>query len=159
MGGQPYNGVSKWGPAQPKTRYYDNLMARQSSDIVHFAEASPPSRAGRRLRMGDLFIAMAILLIVTPAGTFWIDQRAIYFDRAVLHVHSTIESLNAVLSDFKDAEAGERGYLLTGIEDRLVPYRKAASILPIELNGLDSRVRAGYLVQSDVDAIRRTGEH
>ena len=159
MGGQPYNGVSKWGPAQPKTRYYDNLMARQSSDIVHFAEASPLSRASRRLRMGDLFIAMAVLLIVTTAGTFWIDQRAIYFDRAVLHVHSTIESLNAVLSDFKDAEAGERGYLLTGIEDRLVPYRKAASILPIELNGLDSRVRAGYLVQSDVDAIRRTGEH
>jgi PAS domain S-box-containing protein len=108
--------------------------------------------------MGDLFVAMALLLIVTTAVTFWTDQRAIHYDRAVLQVHSTIDSLENVLSDLKDVENAQRDYLLTGIEDRLVPYRKAAATLPTEFDDLDARARSGYLAQQDVDALRRMGE-
>ena len=133
-------------------------MARQSSDIFQFNTASALAKSGRRLKMGDLFIAMAVLLIVTTAVTFWIDQRAIHFDRAVLQVHSTIDSLDTVLSDLKDAENSERAYLLTGIDDRLSPYRKSAATLPTELNDLDARAQAGYLAQEDVDALRRMEE-
>lgn len=133
-------------------------MARQSSDIHHFNAKFTLARPAGRLRMGDIFIAMAALLLATTAVMFWIDEQVIRFDRTILQVNSTIDALNNVVSDFKDAEAGERGFLLTGIEDRLVPYRRAASSLPLELDKLDARARAGYLAQQDVDLVRRTGE-
>jgi PAS domain S-box-containing protein len=133
-------------------------MPTQSSDIFRFNADSALAKSGGRLKMGDLFVAMAVLLIVTTAVTFWIDQRAIHFDRAVLQVHSTTDSLESILSDLKDVENAQRDYLLTGVEDRLVPYRKAAATLPGEFNDLDARAQAGYLAQQDVDALRRMGE-
>jgi PAS domain S-box-containing protein len=133
-------------------------MPTQSSDIFRFNADSALAKPHRRLKMGDLFVAMAVLLIVTTAVTFWIDQRAIHYDRAVLQVDTAIDSLENVLSDLKDVENAQRDYLLTGIEDRLLPYRKAAATLPGEFDQLDARAREGYLAQQDVDALRRMGE-
>ena len=51
----------------------------------------------------------------------------------------TIEAmaqLNAVLSTLKDAETGQRGYLLTGDEGYLDPYSTAVAALPGEFNAL-----------------------
>jgi signal transduction histidine kinase/DNA-binding response OmpR family regulator/CHASE3 domain sensor protein len=51
----------------------------------------------------------------------------------------TIEAmaqLNAVMSTLKDAETGQRGYLLTGEESYLEPYLTAVGALPGEFNAL-----------------------
>ncbi|RYD32182.1 MAG: hypothetical protein EOP87_13280, partial [Verrucomicrobiaceae bacterium] len=45
--------------------------------------------------------------------------------RQVENTHTVIVSLENVLSLMKDAETGQRGYLLTGIEDYLRPYFNA----------------------------------
>src|SRR5258708_23693609 len=48
----------------------------------------------------------------------------------------TLGRLGAVLSTLTDAEAGQRGYLLTGEEGYLAPYPEARDALPDEIKSL-----------------------
>ncbi|MBD2102588.1 CHASE3 domain-containing protein [Leptolyngbya sp. FACHB-261] len=50
--------------------------------------------------------------------------------------HETIEELEKTLSTVKDAETGQRGYLLTGRENYLDPYRTAVSSINQRLENL-----------------------
>src|SRR5579872_3289172 len=45
----------------------------------------------------------------------------------VTHTHDVIERANALLLKLVDAETGERGFLLTGEDPYLDPYRQALS--------------------------------
>jgi signal transduction histidine kinase/CheY-like chemotaxis protein/CHASE3 domain sensor protein len=47
-----------------------------------------------------------------------------------------IEQLEGVLSTMKDAETGQRGYLLTGDEAYIAPFEQAASRLPAQLDAI-----------------------
>jgi signal transduction histidine kinase len=60
--------------------------------------------------------------------------------RAGVEAHAAARSalrLEALLSTLKDAETGQRGYLLTGDEDYLQPYWAARTRLPAELAAMD----------------------
>ena len=48
----------------------------------------------------------------------------------VTHTHQVLEHIAEVLSLLKDAETGQRGYLITGDETYLEPYRRALDGLP-----------------------------
>ena len=54
----------------------------------------------------------------------------------VVHTYQVINSAQSLLSTTKDAERGERGYLLTGDESYLAPYDSAMAALPRGLNEL-----------------------
>src|SRR5713226_7166989 len=47
-----------------------------------------------------------------------------------------VDETNALLSSLKDAETGQRGFLLTGDERYLEPYRRALVEIPATLNTL-----------------------
>ena len=49
----------------------------------------------------------------------------------VAHTYQVMNSAESVLSVMKDAESGERGYMLTGDERFLTPYNSAIAALPI----------------------------
>ncbi|MGH9559629.1 MAG: CHASE3 domain-containing protein, partial [Bryobacteraceae bacterium] len=53
-----------------------------------------------------------------------------------------VDRTNTLLSSLKDAETGQRGYLLTGDDRYLQPYRQALADIPVSLNALTS-VAAG----------------
>jgi PAS domain S-box-containing protein len=53
----------------------------------------------------------------------------------LVHSHEVIDALDEFLSTMKDAETGQRGYLITGVATYLRPYQDA-------LSGLDRRVAA-----------------
>src|ERR1700677_4730130 len=107
--------------------------------------ASGRSNSRTGFSVSALFWAMAALLVVTVAETYWIGQRRIQYDRSVLRLHNTVDALNAVLSTYKDAETGQRGYLLTDKQDYLAPYNAAVSHINGQLSDLDSRVTEGLL--------------
>ena len=66
----------------------------------------------------------------------------------------TIAGANALLSSLKDAETGQRGYLLTGEDRYLAPYRQALSEVPVILGDL-SHVTATRPEQSErVDKLK-----
>jgi PAS domain S-box-containing protein len=54
----------------------------------------------------------------------------------VVHTYGVMNSAESVLSMMKDAESGERGYLLTGEESYLAPYNSAMAALPRGLKEL-----------------------
>jgi PAS domain S-box-containing protein len=131
-------------------------MATQSSETIQFGYELPPAQRGSGLR--SLFFAMAALLIVTVAGTFLIGERVLAYNQQVSRAHQTVDSLRELMSSYKDAETGQRGFLLTGDEDYLAPYNRAIGIVPGELADLDHRAADGLLARSDVDDLRRLGD-
>jgi len=81
------------------------------------------NRFDRNLRIGYGFS----LLIVLAIGfvTFFTLQRLLNSNQAVSHSSQVMQKLERVLSLMKDAETGQRGYLLTGRENYLQPYNGA----------------------------------
>ncbi len=60
----------------------------------------------------------------------------------VTRTHEVITSVNQILSAVKDAETGQRGYIISGVETYLTPYRSA-------LNDLDQRFATANALLAD----------
>ncbi len=88
---------------------------------------------GGRLSIGLLFTVLIL--------TFWVihlhHQRQIEMRRAMEHATDLSSSLEDVFSAVRDAELGERGYLITGRPEELESYRAARS----QLHELMERLR------------------
>lgn len=56
--------------------------------------------------------------------------------RRVSHTHQVLTELEVTLSMLKDAESGQRGYLLTGNDRYLQPYQKAIDDINSRLDKL-----------------------
>lgn len=77
----------------------------------------------RNLITGSI-ISICILLITTVASWVSIEQL-LGSQKWVDHTHQVILTIETILSRTKDAETGQRGYLLTGQEEFLEPYNGA----------------------------------
>jgi signal transduction histidine kinase/DNA-binding response OmpR family regulator/CHASE3 domain sensor protein len=87
-----------------------------------------------RTLLAFLSAAAAVVLI---AGLSWRsldNQREV--DAARTRTQQLVSTLQQALSELQDAETGQRGYLLTGEERYLEPYRRATAVLPQRLRDL-----------------------
>ncbi len=80
-------------------------------------------------------ISLASILIVafTTFQTFVIFRDNTLW---VIHTHKVQESLESLLSHLKDAETGQRGYLITGEDSYLEPFNISLSNIDKELSFL-----------------------
>lgn len=81
------------------------------------------TRFNRNLRLGYGF-SIVILLVVSLVSYITL-LGLLRSNRAVVHNDQVIEQLEKVLSVMKDAETGQRGFLLTGQANYLEPYNGA----------------------------------
>nr|MDQ2736803.1 CHASE3 domain-containing protein [Pseudomonadota bacterium] len=81
--------------------------------------------------------ALAFLCVVLVAYGSWrsLAERSVAADRVAASLE-VITQTQAVLSTIKDAETGQRGFLLTGSEAYLEPYNVARADLAPELKSL-----------------------
>ena len=81
--------------------------------------------------------AVAFLAVVVVALMSWrsMAERATAADK-VSQSMQVIAQAQGLLSAMKDAETGQRGFLLTGAERYVVPYTQARANLPAILNNL-----------------------
>ncbi len=80
---------------------------------------------------------MALALLVFNAATSYRNTlKLIENERSVSHTHQVLTELEAMLSTLKDAETGQRGYLLTGEERYLEPYHSAIARINKQVVGL-----------------------
>ncbi|MCW2599929.1 MAG: methyl-accepting chemotaxis sensory transducer [Frankiales bacterium] len=78
---------------------------------------------GQRLTAG---FAAALLLLVGIGAIAYRNVGAIDDNqKKVTHTYQVLEGLTTILSTLKDAETGQRGYLITGTEDYLSPFTAA----------------------------------
>jgi methyl-accepting chemotaxis protein len=78
---------------------------------------------GKRLAAG--FGLAALILLLVAASSYRTTFNLIENETWVAHTHEVRTTLNELLSQLKDAETGQRGYLLTGDDAYLQPYQSA----------------------------------
>jgi methyl-accepting chemotaxis protein len=78
---------------------------------------------GRRLAAG--FGLAGLMLVVIAVVSYRNIHGLIETDGWVTHTHLVRTGLADLLSELKDAETGQRGYLITGTEPYLEPYQSA----------------------------------
>src|SRR5664280_588179 len=95
-----------------------------------------PARAERRSRVilpGQALTAfiVAVIAIFVIAGISYQSLKARTANSmSVNHVNEIRQQLDLFLSNLSDAETGQRGFLLTGLESFLEPYNLALTLLP-----------------------------
>jgi len=90
-------------------------------------------------RIDRLWRFLALVIVLVIAGLFYSDWSA--YQSASLQAGQTRlleQQTDAVVSSITAAEAGQRGYLLTGNRKYLVPYQTALADITVELQNLAS---------------------
>ncbi|MDR3579793.1 MAG: PAS domain S-box protein [Oryzomonas sp.] len=94
----------------------------------------------------DLKIAIAfalglLIIVVVGVSSFVGIQQTTESRRMVAHSYEVLEKLEHVLSQLKDAETGQRGFLLTGEERYLEPYNAAVVAIGKTTDSLVSLIK------------------
>jgi PAS domain S-box-containing protein len=81
------------------------------------------------------FVGLGMLLIIAGIGLWTLREVAIS-DFWVDHTREVIRINQQLLSDVKDAESAERGYIITGDQEYLDPYLAALADIPQNIDKL-----------------------
>jgi len=104
-----------------------------------------------------VFSVMGLLLVASGAMMYVAGRAAQRGYHEIERRQRTITALGETLSTFKDAETGQRGYVLLGEESYLEPYQTARDHLDDRLRELDGLAADGDLAGSDVALLREAG--
>src|SRR5664279_2037964 len=96
--------------------------------------------------VGAVLLAANLLLSLVNTAQLREDSQR------VLHGKEVLLALDRTVSLVKDAETGQRGYVITGKAEYLEPYRLAVAEVGAQLGALDR------LVAGDADQARRVAE-
>jgi len=88
-----------------------------------------------RLRIVLSFLLAALVLGAGGVILHRSSRRTQDVRAEVGRTRSEIIALQALLATIEDAETGQRGYLLTGDQAYLTPYRQATALIESELYG------------------------
>ncbi|MDE3131869.1 MAG: CHASE3 domain-containing protein, partial [Acidobacteriota bacterium] len=89
---------------------------------------------GTRIGAGYAF-ALALLALLGVASY----RSAAEFagaSKQTVHTHVVLDTIGRILSDLQDAETGQRGYVITGVDSYLEPYRNGVADLGRSLRAL-----------------------
>ncbi len=107
--------------------------------------------------MSRAHITFLIVVIVILGGFAWVSFRSLRQVTAsakwVTHTREVLETQEALISTLKDAETGQRGYVITGNADYLEPYQKALTnvqqrfdkVVELTRDNVDQQKSAGEL--------------
>ena len=125
-------------------RAYNRAAANRPVKAVAKREKLRQSIAMPGVRPDRSLIALAagfVLLVLFVAATILLNLRQQQDSGWVAHTLRVENQLGTIQSLLQEAEASQRGYLLTGNESFLAPYRAADGRLRPELDSLDRLVR------------------
>ncbi len=112
----------------------------------------------RKWISGREFFLSAVILVSLLSVNSWLSFRNINLVRhdaeLVIHTQKVINALEAALSFAKDAETGQRGYLLTGKQSYLEPYNHAVPAIYGQLALLKQLTRDNASQQKRLDEFK-----
>jgi signal transduction histidine kinase len=111
----------------------------------------------RRWWTNPVFIGFGLAiaaLLVNAFVSFWNIQRLHDNEAKVAHAHAVLTEVELVLSAVKDAETGQRGFLLTGDPAYLTPYNTAISVVDQRLARLDELTRGDHGLRPRLEEMR-----
>ena len=102
-------------------------------------------------------VAVGVLLL-TAAASFWSIQGLSQQTDQVEHTYKVMQEVEAITAVLKDAQAGTRGYLLTGDTVFLRPYSMATGQLPASLARVQALTADNPIQQQRLDSLRQLVE-
>ncbi|MET0552618.1 MAG: response regulator [Vicinamibacteria bacterium] len=121
------------------------------------AVAVPVGRRSRRWLPFKAFAGLAAAALAVGLIAYYSSLASSRREGAanrMTHTLEVIQHLQAVLSLGKDAETGQRGYLLTAEESYLEPYANAKAILPDEMRELQRLVSDNPAQVTQLETLR-----
>jgi len=100
------------------------------------------------------FTASAVILIAVAIYSFFNSKKFVESASWVSHTQEVRYDFQKILADVVDAEAGERGYIITGRENYLDPYHHTKANLLTELEKARELVKDNPAQQRNVDTIK-----
>jgi len=100
------------------------------------------------------FLAVAVLLAANSYVSFVNVRKLINYSQEVAHSRDVIFMLDRMVAGLINSETGERGYLITGEESYLKPYRDAVAVVRDTEQALDDLVDSESPQQARVRALR-----
>jgi methyl-accepting chemotaxis protein len=94
---------------------------------------------GRKIALGfglSVFILLVVGTVAYRSTDALIDNNA-----SVARAHLVLEDISQLVSLMKDAETGQRGFVITGDEAYLEPYQGALALLPKTVANLRSLIK------------------
>ena len=91
-----------------------------------------PKTILRNLQIG--FGISLLLLLASSTASYVSIRKQIHNSAMVDHSRRVMSRVNKILQDLQNAETGQRGYLLTGMEKFLDPYKTGLQSLPQSLS-------------------------
>ncbi|MGE4336670.1 MAG: response regulator [Pigmentiphaga sp.] len=131
-------------------------MPRISSAPEHSRFAVPPS-----LILGFVAAALAsVIIAVVNIRSSAVRGEAV---ASIETMTASMRQLNEFNVFLKDAETGQRGYLLTGDDAYLAPYRRAVEVMDVYLQGLaasniDNPLRTQLVIELDTLSHQKLNE-
>lgn len=110
----------------------------------------------RQLRF--VFTFSTVLLLFSLVASFWSIQRLIANSKMVNHTNEVLLEVESIISAIKDAETGQRGYLLTFSPDFLAPYNGAYGRVTNSHNKLLALTSDNPVQQRNLAEVRRLYE-
>jgi PAS domain S-box-containing protein len=94
----------------------------------------------KKIRIGIAILFAA--LVINGLASYRATRTLISNEQWVTHTYQVIGEIEGILSTLKDAETGERGYIITGADTYLQPYE-------IALTQIDGRIRHLEMLTAD----------
>jgi PAS domain S-box-containing protein len=109
-------------------------------------------------RIGAGFAVGLAIIVAIGASAYVSTQRLLEANRWVSHSHEVIEGLEHILSLLKDAETGQRGFVLTGADRYLEPYTAATGEIRHDIDVLGDLTRDDTAEQEGLRQVRRLSD-
>src|SRR5947207_1257084 len=129
------------------------LREKPNSAVANtaFSHTSETQATVRRIAL--VFLAAAGLLIGSMIFVYRVGLLRIHAQQKMANQLVVLRQLGDFLSDMKDAETGQRGYLLTGDEPYLEPYSNALQVVGARVVGLRNLALSGELPKNRVERV------
>lgn len=109
-------------------------------------------------RMKDLlpvFVVVVLFTLLATSIVYWSGLNVTHTNARLLRCQEVHEEVGVLLSTVKDAETGQRGFLLTGADTYLEPYENSVALVESELARLRSWSQAGEIDSRAAGEIER----
>src|ERR1700678_2843035 len=107
-------------------------------------------------RLDRPLLVLVVLIVLGMGFSAYENWSKVREDLAQgLEARNRLLATNDLISQLKDAETGQRGYLLTGSEDYLAPYTKAIAAIPGLLDEVTDAAGNDPALQEDAKLLRQ----
>ena len=126
------------------------LNNRQSVGVSELEIFTPQTSAARSALRPTIFAAFGFLAI-SAAGSIVLFLTVIKAQGWVTHTFMVHQTADSLLGELRDAETGQRGFIVTGNASYLEPYNKSLTTIP----GIESKLRE-LTADNAADQVRLT---